>query len=88
MTIRRYRTKTEILAEFLQAASVHNGISRTHLMYNTFVPHRQVKEYLRVVVQNGLLDYDGLTRIYKTTEKGLNVIELCEKLQELTTAYY
>jgi predicted transcriptional regulator len=85
MTVKKYRTRTEILVQLLQvAASVNNGISITRLMYGTFVPRWQVKEYLDLLIQNGLLEHDLLARTYKTTEKGIKVIELFEKLQELT----
>src|ERR671939_1974778 len=86
MTKKYYRTKTDILAQFLQAANAHNGISITHLMYNTFVPHTQVKENLGLLVQKELLDYDLITRTYKTTEKGMEALGLYKKLQQLTNA--
>ena len=81
-----YRTKTEILTQFLQAACVHNGISTTHLMYNTFVPHTQVKEYVGLLAQNELLDYDLTTRTYKVTEKGMKALDSYKELQQLTNA--
>ena len=86
MTKKYYRTKTEILAQFLQAANAYNGISITHLMYNTFVPHTQVKENLGLLVQNELLDYDVIARTYKITEKGTRALDLYKKLQQLTNA--
>jgi predicted transcriptional regulator len=86
MTKKYHRTKTEILIQFLQTACVHNGISITHLMYNTFVPHRQVKENLGLLVQNELVNYDIASRTYKTTEKGKEALDLYGELQQLTNA--
>jgi predicted transcriptional regulator len=87
-TKKYYRTKIEILVQFLQAANAHDGISITHLMYVTFVPHRQVKEYLNILVRNGLLEYERAARTYKTTQKGLKFLQVYEKLLKLanTTA--
>jgi predicted transcriptional regulator len=83
-TIKKYyRTRLETLVQFLRAANVYNGISITHLMYATFVPHRQVKEYLAMLIRNGLLKYEPPLRLYKTTQKGLKFLEVYEKLSRL-----
>jgi predicted transcriptional regulator len=81
----KYRNRTEIIARLLQAATAHNGISITRLIYGTFLSYARIKEHTRLLIQNRLLDYDGLTRTYRTNEKGLKFLELYDKLRELTT---
>lgn len=38
-------------------------------MYKAFLSYQQLKEYLRVLVQNGLLEYEKDTQTFKTTNK-------------------
>jgi len=40
-------------------------------MYNAFVSYDQLKEYLTILTENGLLEYDRQLQTYRTTEKGL-----------------
>ena len=36
----------------------------------------QLEEYVGLLLRNGLLEHDELKRTYKTTEKGLRLLEL------------
>jgi hypothetical protein len=52
------------------------------MLYSLFLSNEQLKGYLTILKQNGLLEYLPLSRTYKTTEKGLKVLKLYE--QDLT----
>ena len=67
----------------MQAASAHNGMSKTQCMYRIFLPYMQVKEYLDILMRNGLLEYERAARIYKTTQKGFRFLEVYQQLEEL-----
>jgi predicted transcriptional regulator len=80
-----YRNRTEIAAHILQAANSLNGITKTKILYATFLSHKQLQEYLPPLIQNGLLEYLGGTKSYRTTERGLKFLKMYEQMEELMT---
>lgn len=82
-TSKKYRTRTEILAQILQATGGRTGgIAKTRIMYSVFLSFEQLQEYLSILLQNGLLEYLPVSETYKTTEKGLKFLKLFEQLQQ------
>ena len=83
----KYRNRTEIVSNILKAAI--GGAGRTKIMYISFVSYTQLKEYLSVLIENNLIEYLVGTHVFKTTEKGLNLLkvhrEMAELLQQTTT---
>ncbi|MCI0560165.1 MAG: winged helix-turn-helix domain-containing protein [Nitrososphaera sp.] len=65
----KYRSRTDIVATILDAAS--GGATKTRIMYKAYLSHAQLKEYLSVLTENGLLEYEEGNVTYKTTDKGL-----------------
>ena len=63
------RSRTDVAAQILQAAS--DSVTRTRAMYSAFVSFAQLKDYLAILTENGLLEYDNNSQTYRTTEKGL-----------------
>jgi predicted transcriptional regulator len=57
-TSKDYRGRNEIITQILQAisASGSKGIPRTLIMYKAFLSYIQLKEYLSVLVENGLIE--------------------------------
>ncbi len=49
-------------------------------MYNAFLSYIQVKEYLAILVDNGLLQYDLHSQKFRIAEKGLNFLQLCDQI--------
>ena len=77
----KYRGRTEIVATILEAA---NGeVTKTKIMYVAFLSYNQLKEYLSVLKENNLIEYNEGTQTYKTTEKGLNYLKMKNKIGEL-----
>jgi|SRR5215218_3737423 predicted transcriptional regulator len=82
---KNYRNRTEIVAQILQAANDHNEITKTKIMYATFLSYKQLQRYLALLIQDELLEYVKGTHTYRTTEKGLKFLKMYEKMEELMT---
>jgi predicted transcriptional regulator len=79
----RYRSRAEIISDILTVAR-GGGISRTKVMYKSMLSFLQLKEYLSILTERGLLRYDKTTQTYGTTEKGLIFLHKYAELTELT----
>ncbi len=80
-----YRTRTEIICNILEIANRGNGATKTKIMYSAFLSHSQMKEYLKILVDNGLIEYDLDTRTFKTTDKGHRLVQVYNGLDTLMT---
>ncbi|MEW6603503.1 MAG: winged helix-turn-helix domain-containing protein [Thermoproteota archaeon] len=78
----KYRSRTDIIAEILKSANGRQ-VTKTRMLYSTFLSHAQLKGYIAVMIQNGLLEYQKLTVTYRTTEKGIRFLDLYEKMEEI-----
>ena len=78
-----YRTRTEIITSILEIANRGNGITKTKIMYGAFLSHSQMKEYLTILTDNGLISYNLDTRTFKTTDKGHRFLQVCNGLDTL-----
>ena len=65
----KYRSRTDVVSQILEAAS--GGTTKTKIMYKAYLSYAQLKEYLSVLVENGLLDFEKGSQTYKTTPKGM-----------------
>jgi len=79
----KYRSRTDIVAAILKSATQEEGSGMTRIMYNSFISFNQIKEYLTLLDQNGLLEYHEGNRKYKTTKKGNRFLKLYENVDEL-----
>jgi predicted transcriptional regulator len=79
----KYRDRTEIITLILASASRMNGVLKTRIMYEAFLSFSQLEEYVEILLRNGLLEHDELRKTYKTTEKGLRLLELCKSINEI-----
>jgi predicted transcriptional regulator len=79
-----YRGRIDILASILRTVERENNeLGLTRLMYSSFISFKQVKEYLGILKDNNLLNYDTTTKKYKITTNGLKFLELYEKLDNM-----
>jgi predicted transcriptional regulator len=77
----KYRSRTDITSQILEAAI--GGATKSKIMYKSFLSFEQLKEYLDVLVKNGLLAYDKSTPfLYKTTSKGQKFVSMNNELSE------
>jgi predicted transcriptional regulator len=77
----RIRSRTEIIYDILQTARNYgDGAIKTKIMLNANVSHRQLKEYLTILIDNDLLQYDMSSQRFRITERGLSVLRLCDRI--------
>ena len=77
----KYRSRSEIIGLLLDAAN-GGGATKTKLMYKAYLSFNQLKEYLMLLVENGLIEYEG-SQTYRTTEKGMRVLHLQNEIDEV-----
>ncbi|MGH9925382.1 MAG: winged helix-turn-helix domain-containing protein [Nitrososphaeraceae archaeon] len=78
----KYRSRTEIVGLILEAAN-GGGATKTKIMYKAFLSFAQLQEYLTMLQDNGLIEYEDGKHTYRTTEKGMKLLEIYEKMSEL-----
>ena len=76
----KYRSRTEIVSHILEAAN--GGATKTKIMYKAFLSYAQLKEYLAILAQNGLLTND-VPATYKTTSKGIKFLNMVRQMDGL-----
>ena len=80
----KYRNRTEIIRDILQTVNNKgNSAGKTHIMYNAFLSFNQVKEYLTILTDYGLLQYELGNEKFRITEKGLIFLKLCDQIGDL-----
>ena len=79
----RYRSRTEIISVILDAAKGGGGAIKAKIMYHAFLSHDQMREYLTLLTESGLLNYDVYTRKFKTTEKGLKFLDIHNQMSDI-----
>ena len=77
----KYRSRTDIVVLILEAAN--GGATKTKIMYKAFLSYAQLKEYLAVLIENGLIEYEDVRQMYRTTEKGLRLSQVYNQVGEL-----
>jgi predicted transcriptional regulator len=89
---KEYRGRHEIIAQILQTVSESSseGIPRTLIMYRAFLSYYQLKEYLSILAENGLIEKLGNSNgygiektSYKITEKGLRFLHISQEIESL-----
>jgi predicted transcriptional regulator len=79
----KYRSRTDIVASILQSANGRQ-VTKIKLMYGAFLSYVQLKGYLFVLIENGLLEYHKETNTYRTSENGIKFLTIYEKMAEMT----
>jgi len=78
----KYRSRTEIAAAILEAAN--GGATKTKIMYKAFLSYAQLKEYLAVLHESGLLEHIREEQKYKTTGKGIKYLGIYSQMDALS----
>ena len=79
----KYRSRTDIVSQILEAAN--GSATKTKIMYKAYLSYAQLKEYLSVLVENGLLEYQEGELKYKTTERGLLFMKTYNEIGEMVS---
>ena len=71
----------DIVAEMLETAQ--GGAIKTRIMYRAFLSFPQLKEYLAVLTDRGLLEYEEKDKEYVTTESGKRFLKMYKEIGQL-----
>src|SRR5262252_10339056 len=82
----KYRSRSDIVGLLLDAAN-GGGATKTKLMYKAYLSFNQLREYLTLLVENGLIEYE-LGQTYRTTEKGMRLLHLQNKIDEVAAVSF
>jgi predicted transcriptional regulator len=83
---RSYRDRIGVVKDILEAAKGDEGTTKTRIMYKSNLSHDQMKDYLRILTEGYFIYYDIRTKRFKTTEKGLKVIEAYKRIEDMVSA--
>ena len=78
----KYRSRTDIVGLILEAAN-GGGATKTKIMYNALISYNLMKEYLTLLAENNLLEYEEGNMTYRTTEKGLQLLRIYNNMNEI-----
>lgn len=79
----RYRSRDEIIGSILQSAASGNGVTKTKIMYSSFLSYPQLLYYLDHLLSEGLVKYDYTNKTYQIRQKGSDFLELNKQLTKL-----
>ena len=77
----KYRSRTDIVGLILEAAN--GGATKTKIMYKAFLSYAQLKEYLTVLLEKDVLEYEDEIQLFRTTEKGLRLLQMYNQFDEI-----
>jgi len=83
----KYRSRSDIVGLLLDAAN-GGGATKTKLMYKAYLSFNQLREYLALLVENGLIEYEEGMRTYRTTERGMRLLQIQNTMDEITPINY
>ncbi|CAN5598820.1 hypothetical protein BH18THE1_BH18THE1_16980 [soil metagenome] len=78
-----YRSREEIFASILRTAGSGAGITRSKIMFGSYLTYAQVVEYSKMLIQQGLLEYNAFNRTFKTTPSGFTFIQLHNEMSQM-----
>lgn len=77
----KYRSRADISTDILKIAD--RGVAKTKIMYGAYLSFAQLREYLKMLVDNGMLSFDEKTTHYRTTDAGRNFIKTYERVGQM-----
>jgi predicted transcriptional regulator len=78
----KYRSRSEIISSILEVTN-GNKVRRTEIQYKTYLSYKLLREYLLQLLQCDLIEYIEGERAFKTTPKGMQVLQTYHKMEEL-----
>ena len=85
LDLKKYRSRTDIVAQILSLTR-EGPATKTRIMYAVFLSYAQLKEYLSLLLESGLLEFSAVDRTYRTTKKGIEFLHSYEKMSMLSGA--
>jgi predicted transcriptional regulator len=65
--------------------SVTVGTTKTKIMYKAYLSYTQLKEYLSLLEESGMIVYENGTQIYKITDKGRKFLKLSIEIDDMVS---
>jgi predicted transcriptional regulator len=78
----KHRSRSEIIGAILEAAN-GGGATKATIMYEAMLSYEYMKEYLLNLVQDDLMEYEQGMMTYRTTPKGMRVLQLYTSVNEM-----
>ncbi|CAN5301833.1 hypothetical protein BH18THE2_BH18THE2_25840 [soil metagenome] len=78
----KHRSRSEIIGAILEAAN-GGGATKATIMYKAMLSYDYMKEYLLSLVQDDLMEYEQGMMTYRTTPKGMRVLQLYNSVNEM-----
>jgi predicted transcriptional regulator len=78
----KYRRRSEIIGAILEAAN-GGGATKTTIMYKAAISYDNMKQYLSSLAEEGLIEYEQGRMTYRTTAKGMRVLQLYNNVNEM-----
>jgi predicted transcriptional regulator len=71
----------DIVAAILERAQ--RGALKTQLMYGAFISHPQLKDYLILLMERDLLDYNNEDNVYTITDSGNRFLKMYKEVDSM-----
>jgi predicted transcriptional regulator len=78
----RHRSRPEAISSVLEAIN-GNKLRMAEIQFKTYMSYNILKEYLVHLLQCDLIEYIEGERTFKTTPKGMQVLQKYNKMEEL-----
>lgn len=76
------RSRSEVTLSILEATN-GNRARITEIQYKTYLSYNLLREYLLHLLESDLIEYIEGERTFKTTPKGMQVLQVYSKMDEL-----
>jgi predicted transcriptional regulator len=68
----------------LTSAKKLEGVTKTKIMFESYLSHAQLKDYLALLIENGMLERN-LNNKFQTTEKGMKMLDAYQNVNDLVS---
>jgi predicted transcriptional regulator len=71
----------DIVAAILEIAQ--GGTIKTKIMFGAFISYPQLKDYLKLLTERNLLDYNEEQKIFTTTDRGNKFLKMYAEVDKM-----
>ena len=82
MVERHHKSRNKIIASILEVAN-GNRLRKTEIQFKAYISYNLLREYLALLLENGLLEYIGGERAFKTAAKGMQLLHMHDQMSEM-----
>ena len=83
----KHRSRSEIISSILEVTN-GNKARITEIQFKTYLSYNILKEYLVNLLESDLIEYIEGERTFKTTPKGMQALQVYNKMEELLIIKY